>query len=113
MNLTYDDPFRMAPGKHIHSAFFFTMNLTEEYKAYYTPLFESTSGILRLLGGQTEYHASYDTFQFSDYSQYAAGFFDAEQKKRRRMEQWPLDCANAYDTGKRLASASLSAMVQS
>jgi len=105
MNLTYDDPYRPAPGKHISSAFFFTMNMPREGEKYYTPLFESNSKILGLLGGTTEYMASYDTYQFDDYSQYAAGIFDAGQKKRVRAEQWPLDCEKAFEIGKKLASA--------
>ena len=104
MNLTYDNPLRPAPGKRISSAFIFTMNLPKEAEQYGIPLFEQTSKVFALLGGATEYLASYDTFQFDDYSKYAAGVFDPEQKKRIRAEQWPLDCKKAYDIGVRLAS---------
>jgi multimeric flavodoxin WrbA len=105
MNLTYDDPYRPAPGKHISSAFFFTMNMPKEGEQYYSPLFEGNSNVLQLLGGSTEYMACYDTYQFEDYSKYAAGFFSLEQKERVRAEQWPLECKKAHDIGKRLASA--------
>jgi multimeric flavodoxin WrbA len=104
MNLTYDDPLRTAPGKHISSAFFFTMNIPKELEPYGTPLFEQTSKVFALLGGATEYMASFDTYQFDDYAQYAAGAFDAENKKRIRETQWPLDCQKAYDVGARLAA---------
>jgi multimeric flavodoxin WrbA len=106
MNLTYDDPYRTAPGKSINSAFFFSMNLSETHKEYYIPLFENSVSALRLLGGITEYYACYDTFQFDDYEKYAAGFFDAGHKKKIRTDQWPLDCNAAYEIGKRLASIS-------
>jgi len=105
MNLTYDDPYRPAPGKRISSAFFFTMNLPKEGEQYYAPLFESNSKVLGLLGGTTEYFASYDTFQFDDYSKYAAGIFDRSHKEKVRAEQWPIDCEKAYEIGKRLATA--------
>jgi multimeric flavodoxin WrbA len=61
MNMTYDDPLRPAPGKHISSAFIYTMNLPKEGEHYGTPLFEQNSKILGLLGGSTEYLACFDT----------------------------------------------------
>ena len=106
MNLTYDDPYRLAPGKNISSAFFFTMNMPMEGEEYYRPLFENNSKAFGLLGGTTEFIASYDTYQFDDYSKYAAGIFSVEQKKQIRAVRWPLDCAAAFEIGKRLASRS-------
>ena len=107
MNLTYDDPLRPAPGKHISSAFIFTMNLPKEAEQYGIPLFEQTSKAFALLGGTTEYLASFDTFQFDDYSKYAAGAFNADNKKRIRAEQWPIDCQKAYEIGARISSSNL------
>lgn len=104
MNLSYDDPYRPAPGKNISSAFFFTMNMPKEGEAYYSPLFESNSKVLGMLGGTTEYFASYDTYQFDDYSKYASGIFDSDHKIDVRTEQWPLDCEKAFAIGKKLAS---------
>jgi multimeric flavodoxin WrbA len=104
MNLTYDEPMRPAPGKHISSAFFFTMNIPKAMEHYGTPLFEQNSKVFATLGGTTEYLASFDTFQFDDYSKYAAGMFDAELKKQTRQKQWPIDCQKAYAIGARLAS---------
>lgn len=103
MNLTYDDPYRPAPGKHISSAFFFTMNLPKEGEQFYAPLFEQNSKSLGILGGTTEYMASFDTYQFDDYSKYAAGIFNVEHKAQVRSEQWPLDCEQAHEIGARLA----------
>ena len=104
MNLTYDDPYRPAIGKKISSAFFFTMNLPKEGEQYYTPLFEQNSKTFGTLGGSTEYLASFDTYQFDNYSKYAAGVFDVAKKNQIRAEQWPLDCKKAYEIGERLAS---------
>ena len=104
MNMTYDDPYRPAPGKNISAAFFFTMNLPKEGEQYGIPLFEQNSKVFSLLGGSTEYLACYDTYQFDDYSNYAAGVFDVEHKKKVRMEQFPLDCQKAFEIGERLAS---------
>lgn len=106
MNMTYDDPLRPAPGKQISSAFIYTMNLPKAGEHYGTPIFEQNSKVFGLLGGSTEYLASFDTYQFDDYTKYAAGIFNAENKKRVRDEQWPLDCQKAYEIGVRLASRS-------
>ena len=103
MNLTYDDPYRKAYGKSISSAFFFTMNLPKEGESYYTSLFESTSKPFEYLGGSSEYFACFDTYQFDDYSKYAAGIFDVSQKEKLRKEQFPLDCEKAFEIGTRLA----------
>jgi multimeric flavodoxin WrbA len=102
MNLTYDDPYRTAPGKFISSAFFFTMNLPKEGEIYYTPLFEANSKAFGCLGGSTEYLSSFDTYQFDDYAKYAAGVFDIAHKEQVRTEQFPLDCEKAYEIGARL-----------
>jgi multimeric flavodoxin WrbA len=103
MNMTYDDPYRKALGKSISSAFFFTMNLPKEGESYYTPLFESNSKIFEHLGGSSEYLACFDTYQFDDYSKYAAGVFDLSHKEKIRSEQLPLDCDKAFEIGARLA----------
>ena len=105
MNITYDEPYRTAPGKSISSAFFFTMNLPKEAESYYLPLFENNSKTLGYLGGTTEYLASFDTYQFDDYSKYASGIFDEAHKKEVRDTQFPLDLEKAYEIGARLAGA--------
>ena len=102
MNLTYDDPYRKALGKSISSAFFFTMNLPKEGESYYKSLFESTSKPFEYLGGSSEYFACFDTYQFENYSKYAAGIFDVSQKEKLRKGQFPLDCKKAFEIGARL-----------
>ena len=86
MNLTYDDPYRKALGKSISSAYFFTMNLPKEAESFYIPLFEVNSKSFEYLGGTSEYLASFDTYQFDDYSKYAAGIFDISKKEKIRNE---------------------------
>ena len=103
MNLTYDDPYRKASGKSISSAFIFTMNLPKEGESYYTPVFEANSKLFECLGGTSEYLACFDTYQFDDYSKYAAGIFDVSHKEKVRKEQFPLDCERAFEIGARLA----------
>jgi multimeric flavodoxin WrbA len=43
-----------------------------------------------------------DTCQFDDYSKYVSTAFNPEEKKKRRAEQFPLDCRKAFELGARL-----------
>ena len=43
-----------------------------------------------------------DTCQFDDYSKYVSTAFNPEAKKKRREEQFPIDCKKAYELGARL-----------
>jgi multimeric flavodoxin WrbA len=78
----------------------FTMNAPGEfYKDYFAGLIDMTSRII----GEAEYAMAYHTQQFEDYSKYAATMFDVEMVKKRRIEQFPKDCAAAFEMGRRLA----------
>ena len=39
----------------------------------------------------------------NDYAEYDITLFDVDAKKKRREEQFPIDCQNAYDMGVRMA----------
>ena len=49
-----------------------------------------------------------ETYQFDDYSRYASSMFDVEVKQRHREEQFPEECRNAYEMGRRLAQETIS-----
>lgn len=101
--LSYDDyNKRLFDGK-INSAFFYTMNAPEEY--YIGGLeqyLQNRSQLLSYLGGEMETYASFDTYQFSDYTKYHAGAFDETHKRKVREEQFPKDMEAAYEIGRRL-----------
>jgi multimeric flavodoxin WrbA len=78
----------------------FTMNAPGEY---YSDFFDGLVKMTNRIIGDSEYVMAYQTQQFEDYSQYAATMFDVEMIKKRHVEQFPNDCAAAYDMGKRLA----------
>ena len=82
----------------------FTMNCPEEWmeKYHYTTLLGTSVENLRMIFGHSEVLYSCDTYQFSDYSRYAANMFDPEHKRKHHEEQFPIDMQNAYDLGKRL-----------
>lgn len=84
----------------------FTLNLPEEYKKQlnYDALFQNNKNLLQLLNGPSEFLASYDTYQFDDYSKYEASMFDEKHKSQVKAEQYPIDCQRAFDIGAKLAT---------
>jgi len=87
-----------------HTAMIFTMNCPDGLldRLNYHVLLDSCADQLRFMFGQSEILYSTDTYQFSDYSRYAASMFDEESKRHRHEEQFPIDLQNAYELGKRL-----------
>ena len=70
---------------------------------FYTDFFD---GLVKPTGriiGELEHVVAYHTQQFEDYSKYAALMFDVDMVKKRHIEQFPKDCAAAFDMGKCLA----------
>jgi multimeric flavodoxin WrbA len=95
---------RLFDGK-INAGFFYTMNTTEEYyKNMLEKPLQVHPEILKRLGGSVEVYASFDTYQFDDYSKYHAGFFDEAHKRKVREEQFPKDLEAAFEIGRKLMS---------
>ncbi len=104
-NITYDEFGKsLFPGK-VSCGLIFTMNCPEEFMktVHYDVLFETHTHMMGILKGTTELLASYDTYQFADYSAVNGAVFDVEAKTKRRAEQFPIDCRKAFDMGARLA----------
>jgi len=99
----FPDP-SIPPEYPKRTAMIYTMNCPEEHmeKYHYDILLGSASDHLRMVFGHSEVLYSCDTYQFSDYSRYAAGVFDPEHKRKHHDEQFPIDMQKAYDLGKRL-----------
>jgi multimeric flavodoxin WrbA len=105
-NITYDEFGKSLVEHPISCGFVFTMNCPEQFmvNAHYDILFENHSHLMGILKGKTEIVASYETYQFTDYSAMNAAMIDGEARAKRRAEQFPVDCRNAFDMGARLAT---------
>lgn len=103
MNLSYDNVKSNFKGR-INSGFVFTMNANQEQVKQYEldKVFDGLKIMQLLLNGSWEYIAAYDTYQFNDYSKYAAGFWNENHKKKVREEQFPVDRQQAFEMGERL-----------
>jgi len=99
--LTYAKERKLLYPKRIKVGMIFTTNATSKFYAeYYNSLVQTSSRFI----GDTEYVTASETWQFDDYSKYAADMFDVEARKRRHEEIFPEDCRKAYEMGKRLAT---------
>ncbi|GHS87712.1 flavodoxin [Synergistales bacterium] len=104
MNGSYDGEQGPKSDNKTSAALFFTMNVREDQAKDdfgYVPMFEQNFSLLNL-GGKKEYYACYNTWQFSNYSDYMNKIFDIEDKRKWREEHFPIDLKNAYEIGLRL-----------
>jgi multimeric flavodoxin WrbA len=95
----------LAP-KMIPVGLVYTMNVKEEELPSFPQhvIMEFTRDILAHYFGTCEMLVCADTYQFSDYSKYVSSAFDAAAKAKRRKEVFPLDRAQAFELGARLAT---------
>lgn len=95
---------RLPPRLRKQTAMIFTMNIPEpaleQWK--YDILLGTSVKIMEHNFGHCEGLYVCDTYQFNDYSRYAAGMFDEAAKRRHRDEHFPTDLQRGYDLGCRL-----------
>ena len=107
--LRYSNPPTTKLAKAIPAAMIWTMNVPEsmmEEMNYYQELgriSEFTQLVLQSESVDTLYIC--DTFQFNDYAQYDADWFDVEHKKSMHKELFPKDLAKAFALGERMAKS--------
>jgi len=105
--LTYTPGYApIFPGK-LQVGLVYTMNVPEKDLAArnYDKMFAATQGFLNRIFGSCELLLSTDTYQFSDYAKYLSTCFDAEAKKKRHEEVFPLDGNRAFELGAKLTAA--------
>lgn len=83
----------------------YTMNCSEEMakKFNYPAVLQPNEMYFNMIYGYCETVSAYDTYQFTDYSQYDCDVFDEAVKAQVKKEQFPKDLLRAFDLGKRLA----------
>ena len=104
--LVYDSNYSSLFDRTIASGFIYTMNVTAEgmkQRGYEQCMQNTELAANRVLKG-TAPRTLYvnDTFQFDDYSKYETSAFNAEEKMKRRKEEFPKDCQKAFELGRRL-----------
>jgi multimeric flavodoxin WrbA len=102
--LVYSDDHPTAFPRKIKTGLIYTMNIAKDQIEPFglDKHIEISERFMKRIFGSVETLLSTDTCQFEDYAKYHAPRFDAEHKKRRRKEAFPLDCEMAFDLGRRL-----------
>ena len=87
----------------------YTMNCPEEMAKQfnYPAILGASEAYLNMIYGYCETLNSYDTYQFTDYSQYDCDVFDEKLKAKTRETQFPKDKEKAFEMGKKLAELSI------
>lgn len=97
----YDVNYSSLFPRKIPIGLIYTMNLDEKRMREWGYV-EALSGLENRLGsifGSSEALYVTDTYQFKDYSKYEVTAFSEELKAKRREEEFPKDCAKAYNMG--------------
>jgi multimeric flavodoxin WrbA len=102
--LVYDRERSTLFPKKIRTAFIYTAGATDEMLNIMgvPQSVKTTENVMARIFGSCESFFVTDTYQFNDYAKYVSTAFDPEEKKKRRDEQFPLDCKKAYELGARL-----------
>ena len=106
-NFSYDldaDGKRIPPRLKKQTAMIFTMNVPEAILEpnRYDILLGRSVQVMQQNFGHCEGLFICDTYQFDDYSKYAAGMFDEAAKRRHREEHFPTDLQRGHELGCRL-----------
>ncbi|GHV57482.1 hypothetical protein FACS189460_4120 [Deltaproteobacteria bacterium] len=106
-NIIYSPKTPTIFPRRTASGFIYTMNITERQMAeiglegglkFHQKFMET------ILGPAPEILYSYDTYQFTDYAKYESSKFSEKAKAEHKARQFPLDCENAFQMGRRLAA---------
>lgn len=97
--ITYEKERKPLYPKRINVGLIFTTNAPA---GFYTDFYDNFKQTMSWIIGDAEYVDASETWQFDDYSKYAASMFDVKARKKRRDEVFPEDCKKAYEMGKRL-----------
>lgn len=106
-SLSYKKDYRTLFKRKIPTAFLYTMSVTYEKmeELGYLSGLKLNEGYLERTFGSVEHLFSNDTTLF-DYALYDTEVFDLEQKKLVKENQFPIDCEQAFDLGKRFVQPS-------
>lgn len=104
-NILYDADHSTIFGRRMPVGLIYTMNAEEKYYAStYIRNERDTSSMLERILGPVEALASFETYQFDDYSKYETSAFSEPERRERREKVFPKDCRKAFAMGQRLAA---------
>lgn len=89
--------------RKISTGLIYTMGATESQmkEIGYEQHFMFSEMFMKHIFGSSETLYVNDTYQFEDYSKYVSTLYNADDKAKRREEEFPIDCQRAFDMGVR------------
>ena len=96
----------LAP-KPLPIAMIYTMNVTGEsmrQSGYQAVLAHMEQYLGRIFQTAPEQIFAFNTYQYKNYQDYKASYWNEPEKAAWHKNQFPLDCQAAFDAGKRMAS---------
>ena len=108
-NYIYSAEIPTVFPKKLPSAWFYTMNMTEDRFAQFNmaaKLGVSEMTTKNILQVAPKILRAYNTVQFKDYSKYESSIFNPEEKIAYRAENFANLCAQAYEIGRSLIAES-------
>lgn len=103
----YNQGYSSLAPKKCRTGFIYDMNVKEADCAalnYRAALEKNEFFIMKVFSPPATLYV-YDTYQFDDYSKYKVECFSEPDKAKTRAEQFPRDCARAYELGAQLAKS--------
>lgn len=103
--VVYDRHFSTIAPRRLATACIYTMNVdAAAMRQYgYPATLSVMEGYLGRIFSEPAVLYVNDTWQFDDYARYKADRFSVEDKRRRREEQFPQDCRQAFVMGQEMA----------
>ncbi len=96
----YEEGHPSTSPKKFPTAVIYTMNVSEDISnQMYSDMMNRFEWFIEMCFSKPIRICAYDTYQFSDYSKYAAKCFDTEHKIEQRDIQLPKDLQKAYRAG--------------
>ncbi|MCL1941692.1 MAG: hypothetical protein FWG09_07100, partial [Synergistaceae bacterium] len=92
--------------KALFSAFIYTMNVKEDRMAasnYHAHLSAIEYFLQIAFKHKPERVCAFNTYQYENYGDFKVSAWDERDKAAYREKQFPIDCRNAFEAGKRMA----------
>lgn len=104
-SLLYTNPPSSIASRRIPTALVYAMNISDAAVTAtgFDKIVEMARGMMERTFGSCETLLATDTLQFTDYTKYETGYFDADAKQRRHREVFPQDLERARELGRRLS----------
>lgn len=104
---TYEANYKKIAPKRMPVTMLYTMNVTEQIVKdwQYDKYFDKLEALIGGIFTPPQRICAYNTYQFKNYSDYKVEIFSEPDKAAHREKQFPIDCQNAFNAGKKIVES--------